>query len=305
VTTKQLEDQRGLNWLIVAGVVQMRQCLSGTMQPDAQHLHCECSPGYRKRLASDPPPRSELDTCIMCKNDVALCCDNEHSSSDERRCREKSLLEPCVQCHGDDRVFARSGYYVSRTVESLEVFRCSQQLCRGVAVEEGSTDPQCPLNSRIDSVGNCCPLGHHGTLCSQCDDGYSWGDDGFCLECTQPNVAQIVGFVLLYIGFSLFIGLRKYYQISCCSKEKNERRIISVRLMGADLPKTGDSEFQALTFCMQTISLLNIETAKDTMAILRAVFNMEFSRGSQRCTLYFADPTVSLVCTGLCGGVRI
>eukprot|EP01047_Picozoa_sp_COSAG01_P012426 COSAG01_NODE_560_length_15462_cov_18.361192_11_plen_857_part_00 len=295
VTTKQLEDRRGLNWLIVAGVVQLRQCRSGTMQPDAQHLHCECSPGYRKRLSSDEAPKNELDVCIMCKTDVALCCKNEKSNSARRRCSEKSQLEPCVECHGDDRVFARAGYFVSRTSETLKVFRCSKQLCTGVSVlDDSSTNPQCPVDSRIDSLGNCCPLSQRGTLCGGCADGYSWGDDGVCLECRKTNTAQVAAFVLLYIGISLFIGLRKHCQfIFRCSKGRNQGESrFNVRLMGLDLPKTGDSEFQTLTFCMQTVSLLNIETAEEAMAVLRAVFNMEFNRGSERCMLFFANPTV-------------
>jgi hypothetical protein len=52
-------------------------------------------------------------------------------------------------------------------------------------------------------VGTCCRLGHHGTLCAHCDDGWVKAQE-LCMPCQSFNYPKLVAMTVFYGGLAVY-----------------------------------------------------------------------------------------------------
>lgn len=329
IEVQALDDTRGLEWLIVVATVRQRLC-ERQKQADREHLHCECKPNFRTALPGDierAPEYADMD-CVFCSADRAICCAEAQKVGQKCASTEQQLEAGCITCNGGSRVTARRGFFVMRKPQGLRVFRCLDHLCLGTADESSDNrtgiEPRCPDDAEDMVDGNCCLKGHEGPLCGLCKEGYTWSDDMVCVPCTSPSISRvfmIFASLLLFISYSV---LSKHYFImkKASSQDKSADRLKSTACcripwsswcflvpLGTDLPETGGSELQTLTFWMQSFTLLEIDGNQSWWWILSMIFHFKPSSGVKVCPFaltpfekWWVDvlgPTLFLLSAGL------
>jgi hypothetical protein len=91
-------------------------------------------------------------------------------------------------------------------------------------------------------VGTCCRLGHHGTLCAHCDDGWVKAK-GLCMPCQSFHYLKLIGMIGVYVGLCAFFW-RKATRLK----------------KPADVDENAQSSAIAIvTFFFQTVLLLQID----------------------------------------------
>ena len=326
IEVMSIGDTRGLDWLVVVAAVQLRSC-ERPKRADENHLSCECKPNFRSTLPTDRLRAKEYEDmdCVFCKSDRSICCAEAEKVDQSCASSEEQLESGCVNCHGGDRVTARKGFFVKQDPgETLQVFRCLDHLCLGLDETDNTTDvaPRCPPNAEPMSNGNCCLNGHTGPLCGLCREGYAWSDDLVCVPCTSPSPTRLFMIVASLFLFSTYSVLSKHFFIikkasgkngaaikhtSCCSFSKSPWCFLIP--LGTDLPTTGGSEMQTLTFWMQSFTLLEIDGNDSWWWIMTMVFHFKPSSGVKVCpyglgpfSKWWVDvfgPTVFLLATGI------
>ena len=327
IEVQSLGDTRGLQWLVVVAAIQHRTC-ERPKQADPKHLKCECKPSFRSTLAADilrAEENNDLD-CILCKSYTTICC--AESEAVGQRCAVSTAQKEagCINCHGGDRVTAKKGFFVDGTAgQDLRVFRCLDHLCLGLddSVNDTGT-PRCPPEAENITNGNCCLKGHTGSLCGICKENYVWSDDMICVPCTSPNALRLFMIVASLLVFSCYSVLSKHYML--IKKESKKEYALKRREdydelalcncfglsffipRGTDLPATGGSEMQTITFWMQSFTLLDIDGAGAWWWVLSMLFQFSPTKGVKVCPFnaspyekWFADvfgPIIFLCCSG-------
>ena len=321
IEVQALGDTRGLSWLVVVATIEQRSC-ERSMQASADHLECECKPNFRTTLPSDIVRESEYEEvdCVFCKADRSICCAEAEQAG--QKCETPEV--GCINCHRGSRVTARRGFFlVQKPEESLQVFRCLEHLCLGIAdTDTGNStnfEPRCSEGSENMTSGNCCAKGHEGLLCGLCKDGYAWSDDMKCVPCSSPDLARVFMIVSSLLLFITYAVLSKHYFIvkkatsgkpgaklkhSSCFHLSSWCFFVP---LGSDLPESGGSELQTLTFWMQSFSLLEIRGNESWWWILSMVFHFKPSSGVKVCPYlltpfekWWVDvfgPSIFLLCT--------
>ena len=87
-------------------------------------------------------------------------------------------------------------------------------------------------------IGTCCRIGHHGTLCAYCDEGWAKAK-GLCMPCQFFDYPKLALVVLFYLGLCLFF----------CRKATRLKK-------PGDVDENGQSSFIGImTFFLQTVPL--------------------------------------------------
>jgi hypothetical protein len=97
--------------------------------------------------------------------------------------------------------------------------------------------PAC-LSWQQQVIGTCCRLGHHGTLCAYCDEGWAKAKE-LCIPCQSFDYPKLSLVLLFYLGLCLFF----------CRKATRLKK-------PGDVDENGQSSFIGImTFFLQTVLL--------------------------------------------------
>jgi hypothetical protein len=66
-----------------------------------------------------------------------------------------------------------------------------------------STGSTLCLGWQYQVIGTCCRLGHHGTLCAHCDDGWVKAK-GLCMPCQSFFYWKLFLMIAVYVGICIF-----------------------------------------------------------------------------------------------------
>jgi hypothetical protein len=96
-------------------------------------------------------------------------------------------------------------------------------------------------------VGTCCRLGHHGSLCSYCDEGWVKAKE-LCMPCQSFDYGKLLLLLAMYGGLCVFFWRKATLKLR----------------KAADVDENAQSAFIGITtFFLQTVMLLQIEVGVD------------------------------------------
>ncbi|KAJ8020125.1 hypothetical protein HOLleu_41991 [Holothuria leucospilota] len=198
----------------------------GTVPNEAGDISCQiCNPGTYVPLGSGNSSKS----CQVCPEGTnktryagfraCFCLDNYYRKDRFGKC----LICPQdgVNCSGDIVQLLQGFYWhwTSSNIELYEQFKSNLQIFNDSYDREASSFNaslpmihKCPvkencINNASEVEGNC-RKGHHGWMCTVCEDGYI-KLVGFCKECSSPLMAFLD--IVIYLAPLIIYLLGNYF----------------------------------------------------------------------------------------------